>query len=113
VAVCKDLLKPGGQIGAFYTQVITPDEPRETLQAERTKLARALAGQRLEYRTWEFSEDERRHWRLSLKIAEALKSEFEREDNQELYEGRIKESQQLLQAVDDDRISRYLYHVQI
>jgi ubiquinone/menaquinone biosynthesis C-methylase UbiE len=109
---CKEILGADGQMGFFYTQVNSPDDPKNFLNAGETKLAQVLNRLKFAYQTWDYTEDERAHWRRSKEIAEDLKAEFEKEGNIELYESRIKESDKLLEVVNDNRISRYLYHVQ-
>jgi len=111
MANCKQILSPGGQMGIFYTQVIEADEPKSLLLSDKTKLAQALQKQNLTYQTWDYTEDEKEHWRMSKTIAEELKVEFEKEGYLELYKSRIDESEKLLKAVNGNRISRYLYHV--
>jgi ubiquinone/menaquinone biosynthesis C-methylase UbiE len=110
---CLPFMMPGGQMGLFYTQVISPDESKEILLADNTRLANALQKLKLTYQTWDYTDDERQHWKRGLEIAEALKDDFEAEGNIELYDSRIRESSKLLEAVNEDRISRYLYHVKI
>jgi len=108
----KDLLKQNGKIGIFYSQMIKSDDSKEMLLPDKTKLAQVLKKNNLKFMTWNFTEDEKEHWKNSKEIAETLKEEFEKEGNQEIYESRIRESNSILEFVESDRISRYLYVVE-
>jgi hypothetical protein len=113
MAEMKSVLTPDGQMGIFYTQMVRPEELEDMLKAENTKLAQALKKLDLKFETWDFTRDEYAHWRDSKQIAEQLKSEFEAEDNIDMYKGRIREADNLLEYVDDKRITRYLYRVKL
>lgn len=107
----KSILTSAGQMGVFYSQMASPEDSKDMLRADGTKLARNLNKHNLKFKTWEFTEDEYAHWRDSKRIAEELKAEFEAEGNLSMYEGRIRESDTILEYVNDSRITRYLYHV--
>jgi ubiquinone/menaquinone biosynthesis C-methylase UbiE len=109
----KAILKPNGQMGIFFTQMIKPEDPKELLLPERTKLAQALKKHSLSFKTWNFTENEYRIWRKQKQVAEDLRSEFAAEGNLYLYSSRIEESEYILKFVDADRLSRHLYHVQL
>jgi len=111
VAQMKEVLKPGGQMGLFYSQLIKPDDSKELLLPGKTKLAQALKKHTLSFQTWDFTELEEQLWRKSKQVAEELKSEFETEGNLDLYKSRIEESEELLKLVDSNRHSRFLYHI--
>jgi len=113
IDACRRLLTSGGQMGIFYTQVLGKEDPKQMLLSDHTKLARALKTHGLVYRSWDYTDDERNHWKRSKDIAEELKTEFENEGNKELYDSRIKESDKILKAVNDNRISRYFYHIHL
>ncbi len=109
----KGLLKQNGKMGIFYTQMIKPDDSQESLLPDKTKLAKILKEQNLKYQTWNFTEEEKRHWRKSKEVAETLKEEFEKEGNIQIYLSRIRESNKILEFVESDRLSRYLYFVEL
>jgi len=110
-ARCKKILIPGGQMGLFHSQIIAVEDSRDLLRADGTKPAQALRRNNLSFHAWDYTRDECDHWRRSKEIAEELKTEFEAEGYLELYESHLKESDRLLQVVNEGRISRFLYHV--
>jgi len=67
----------------------------------------------LRFRTWDFTESEKEFWKKNISIAETLKDEFAKEGNSHIYESRINEAKSVLKFVDSDRISRYLYIVNL
>ncbi|MDP8226372.1 MAG: class I SAM-dependent methyltransferase [Candidatus Celaenobacter polaris] len=107
------ILKKNGTIGIFYTQMIKQDESRNLLLPERTKLAQILNEQNLDYKTWDFTEEEKIHWRKSKEVAEMLKDEFDKEGSIRIYQSRIRESNRILEYVESDRLSRYLYFIEV
>jgi ubiquinone/menaquinone biosynthesis C-methylase UbiE len=113
IAEMKSVLTTDGQMGFYYTQMVRPKEPEDMLKAKNTKLAQVLKKLDLKFKTWDFTQDEYAHWRDSKQIAEKLKSEFEAEGNIDMYKGRIREADNLLEYVNDKRITRYLYHVKL
>jgi SAM-dependent methyltransferase len=112
VSRMKELLKPDGQMGIFYSQVLwNPEWSREILKPKCTKLARALTGAGLSFVTWEYTQDEWRFWRLQKEVAEILRDGFEKEGNQDVCMSRVKESEMMLEKFESDGVRRYLYHV--
>lgn len=113
VGVMKRIIGDTGQLGLFYSQTIKPDEPRNLLDADSTRLAKALQNKGFSFRTWCFTESEYEFWRKEKNIAEHLKADFEREGYLDLYQSRAKEAEHLLEIVNDRRGSRYLYHARL
>ncbi len=113
VGAMKAVTCPGGQMGLFYTQTLRTDESTELLQADRTRLAQALAQNNLDFRTFDFTDNEREFWRKSVQVVEEFREAFEAEGNLDLYKSRTEEARQIVQMVDSGRISRYLYHVKM
>jgi len=113
MAEMKSVLTPDGQMGIFYTQMVRAEDSKDILLADNTRLARVLKKHNLRFETWDFTRDEYAHWRESKQIAEQLKSDFEAEGHLDMYKGRIREADNLLEYVDDKRITRYLYHVKL
>jgi len=109
----KIILKKNGKFGIFFSQMVKPDEDKEILLPNKTQLAQALKKNNLKFRTWDFTESEKEFWRKNISIAETLKDEFEKEGNSQIYESRINEAKSILKFVDSDRISRYLYIVNL
>ena len=111
VGAMKRIVGDAGQMGLFYSQIIKPEDPRNLLNADSTRLAKALQNNMLSYRTWCFTENEYEIWNKEKKIAEKLKAEFEKEGYADLYESRVEEAEHLLEIIKDKRESRYLYHI--
>jgi SAM-dependent methyltransferase len=109
----RELLIPGGQMGIFFTQSVKPDEPKERLAPETTELAGALDDASLRYRIWDLTEEECAFWRSFVAVAEELETSFEREGNTEIFKMMVFEGRAQLESVEDGRITRYLYHVQL
>ncbi len=109
----KEILKENGKLGIFFSQMAKPDEDKEILLPNKTQLAQALKKNNLKFRTWDFTESEKEFWRKNISIAETLKDEFAKEGNSQIYESRINEAKSILKFVDSDRISRYLYIVNL
>ncbi len=107
----RDLLAPGGQMGIWFSQVIGPEDPRELLTPEGTKLARVLKRLDLSFRTWDYTGDEGEHWRRSREAAGELEDAFAAEGNGDLCASRLLEAENLLRLVEADRVRRYLYRV--
>jgi SAM-dependent methyltransferase len=107
------MLKPGGQMGVFYTQWIGEDDPKEKLEPDKTNLAAILKEHGLGFRTWDFSRDEDDHWQKKIDALEALQADFEAEGNRWLYDFRLHEALHHVEYRDSERRSRHLYHVQL
>lgn len=108
----KTLLKPGGQMGLFFSEVDTEvTGSRETLAADQTKLARALTANGLSFTAEDLTESNLAFWERSQQIVAELKPDFEAEGNDDLCHGRLVEGESVLNLAKAGRMSRYLYHV--
>ncbi len=107
----KSLLRPGGRMGLFYTQVLRPDDPVEMLAAGETKVARALKAAGLTFETHDLSESDRRFWTRSEAAVTELGAQFEAEGISDLSNGRAGEGKALLDLAEQGRARRYLYCV--
>lgn len=107
----KAALKPDGQMGIFFSQMIKPEDSEELLLPRGTKLARVLKKHNLDFQTQDFTESEHNLWHKTRQVLEELKSEFESEGNIDLYDSFVEEAEQVLKFVDSGRSRRYLYHV--
>jgi cyclopropane fatty-acyl-phospholipid synthase-like methyltransferase len=112
----KLILKPGGQMGIFYSQGVSPRNPAETfdfnsLHPDKTPLAVALREHGLRYKVWDYTAEDYAHALLKKKVAEDLRAELEAEGNLFLYKSRYGEAVRVLKAVDADAHRRFLYHV--
>ena len=109
----KEILKESGKLGIFFSQMVKPEEDKEKLLPNKTIIAQTLKKNNLKFRTWDFTESEKEFWKKNISIAETLKDEFAKEGNSHIYESRINEAKSILKFVDSDRISRYLYIVNL
>jgi cyclopropane fatty-acyl-phospholipid synthase-like methyltransferase len=101
-------LKKDGKFAAFYTHKKSP-ENENPISAENTDLAMALTKAGFKFQTWNFTENEKRIWERSFKVAEELKEKFRSEKKLDLYKGRIQESRQNLEWAQKGLTSRWLY----
>lgn len=111
ISQMKAVLKAGGQMGLFFTEVAGPNDTVEMLAADQTRLARALRANDLGFEAHDLTESNVQFWRRSQQVAEQMLPEFEAEGSKELCEGRMGEGAAVLALADAGRMSRYLYHV--
>jgi len=110
----KTLLKPDGQMGLFFSEVVTEiGGSRDQLAADQTKLARALAANGLAFTACDFTASNLEFWQRSQEVIAEMKPEFEAEGNKDLCEGRIVEGDSVLALATAGRMSRYLYHARV
>ncbi len=109
----KEITKNGGQMGIFYDEMMKPEEDKEILKADNTKLAKALKKHNLDYQAYDYTEEEKSFWKEQLQLAEEMKDKFEAAGDTKTYESRIGESKHILTYVNEDRISRHLYIVRV
>lgn len=108
----KAVLQSTGQMGLFFSEVLTPNDPPEQLAADQTKLGRALEANGLTFAAHDLTESNLQFWRRSQEAIEEMKPEFE-EGNKDLCEGRIVEGGAVLALASAGRMSRYLYHARV
>ncbi|MDQ3803163.1 MAG: class I SAM-dependent methyltransferase [Acidobacteriota bacterium] len=106
------ILKPGGQMGLFFTEWASGDEDRASLLPENTSLAVLLKKYGLGFSTYELTGQEAEHWRKKVEALERLKPEFEKEGNLGLYNYRYSEAIRYANW-DLGKRSRHLYHVRL
>jgi len=109
----KQILKPGGQMGIFFAQIITEYDPKELLEAENTKLAKALTRNDLEYEVTDFTDNIKKLWQREVTTAEELKEMFEQEGNLILYEDRIADSHNVIRNLENNLQRRFFYHIKL
>lgn len=102
-------LRPGGRLVLFYSAKRTPDEPEDRLRAEGTAVGRALDAIGAPWTARDFGAEAHDLWRRSLALAKELEEAFEAEGHRLLWEGRVAESEALLEVYEDGRGTRYLY----
>lgn len=107
-----EVLKPGGQMGIFFTQWINNPADKERLSPDDTDLAILLPRRGLKFTALDFTRHEAEHWRKKVEVLEELKPEFEKEGNLNLYNYRYSEAARYANW-DPRKRSRFLYHVQL
>lgn len=111
IAALKTVLKPGGQIAAYYGQALfdEADDP-QLIEVDHTPLAVAFAASGMTYEAWDFTQAERARAEIARQVAEDLKTTFAAEGNLFLYQNRIDEAHGSIRTIDAGRARRYLYH---
>ncbi len=106
----KKLLKPpNGRLAIFYDQTCDPDESRDILLPENTKVGVALSSNGLAYETVDYTTNSKDIWIREIKAAEELKELFVKEDNADIYEDRVQDAKRTLEKIEDGRHVRYFY----
>lgn len=104
-------LRENGQMGIFYAHTLSAGEPAGNLDPGRTPFAKVVLECGLDFRTWDFTQDELAVWERILEAAEGLKDAFEGEGKLELYEMSVADALPMLEAVKTGKRRRYLYHI--
>lgn len=102
-------IKPGGRMAVFFMQDRAEGDPPEVLRAENTEFAMALRKLNLEYETHDFTESFKSFWPRIRDAAIALRDDFEAEGNGFIAANWIRETDDLLPAIEAGAITRYLY----
>jgi len=105
----KLLRPPTGRLAIFFDQSVNPDESRDILLPENTKVGKALKNNGLTYRAIDFTSNSRQIWIREIHAAEELKELFIKEGNKDIYEDREKDAKQTLEVVESGRQVRYFY----
>jgi SAM-dependent methyltransferase len=108
------LLKPGGQMVVFYSQMIeVANSDRSTLLPENTPLGAALRTLGLDFQTWDFSEEIYYHLQHKRRIGEELHLNFLAEGHLALFNYLVAESETSTEPYLPDQcgMRRYLYQV--
>jgi len=106
----KRLLRPTtGRLAIFSDQNVNPDESRDILLPENTKVGKALRNNDLTYQTVDFTSNSRQIWIREIEAAEELKELFIKEGNTDIYEDRAKDAKQTLESIESGRHVRYFY----
>src|SRR5262249_53385855 len=76
----KTLLKPRGQMGLFFSEIVTEiGGSRDQLAAGQTKLARSLGANGLAFTAYDLTASNLEFWRRSQEVIAEMKPEFEAE----------------------------------
>lgn len=105
------LLKPNGQMGIFFTANKEPGDSLDILEPNNTELAQALKSQALEYRAWEFTENELLLLQKKIAIAKELEEAFRLEQNPDICEKIENHSEKLAKRINGGNARRFLYQV--
>jgi len=104
-------LRENGQMGIFYSANLSPAEPMDRLEPEKTSLAKVLHECGINFQAWDFTQDEGSVWEKMLQVVEVLKHEYEAEGNLSLYETTVSDARTMLEAVRSGQRRRYLFHI--
>lgn len=107
-------LKPGGRMGFFMSEELGDGDPRENLEAGKTRLARALGTLGLSYEAVGYTAENAAFWHRLQQVATALHGDFEAEGNGFIAANYIREAEEdFLPLVEAGRLSRHLYHLRL
>jgi 2-polyprenyl-3-methyl-5-hydroxy-6-metoxy-1,4-benzoquinol methylase len=106
----KRLLKTStGRLAIFSDQNVNPDESRDLLLPENTKVGKALRNNGLTYQAVDFTANSRQIWIREIQAADELKDLFIKEGNTDIYEDRAKDAKQTLESIESGRHVRFFY----
>lgn len=98
IQTLKRHLKPNGTLAIFYTS-----------SNPSSKMEEQLKKSDFEYRSFDFTNNERKIWEQTIIVADELKDYFIKEGNLDIYYGRMSEAKRSLSKQPCSNISRYLY----
>lgn len=106
--------KRNSRLYFFYSQYLFGEgtASRDSLKEDRTKVGEILNRYAISYRATDFSVNEKCLYERSLRILERLESDFEREGNRDLLEGKRKEDQFGSALYEKGLAARYLYRIE-
>jgi SAM-dependent methyltransferase len=115
IAQMRNLLRPGGRMGLFYSFALWQDRAAtpEQLRADHTPLGAALRANDLPFHALDFTAADQQHAQRKQQIAEELKPAFAQEGNLFLYEVQSATAAGTLQAIAAGKHVRYLYCVRV
>ncbi|UCG01523.1 MAG: class I SAM-dependent methyltransferase [Candidatus Heimdallarchaeota archaeon] len=111
IAKLKEFLKPNGQMGIFFAQIIDSKEQQHILEPNQTKMAQVLKKNNLTFTVIDFTQNARDIWEREIKIGNELQEMFEKEGNLDLCEDRIADGENCVHRIDNQLQKRYYYHV--
>lgn len=107
----KEILKPNGQMGIFFAQIIESEDSKEMLEPRNTQIANALTNNGLSFTTVDFTQNARDIWEKEITVGNDMKDIFEKEGNLDLCEDRIADGKRCVYRIDNQLQKRYFYHV--
>jgi len=106
----RSLLKPiNGRLAIFYGQSCDPDESRNILRPQSSKVGAALSNNGLAYEAVDYTASSRGIWIREIEAAEELKELFAKEGNADIYEDRAQDAKRTLEKIENGRQARYFY----
>jgi len=111
IAKLKDLLRPNGQLGIFFAQIIESKEHQHKLEPDQTDIALAMKNNKLDYTVIDFTQNARDIWEREITFGNELREMFEEEGNLDLCEDRIADGKKCVYRIDNQLQKRYFYHV--
>ena len=106
----KRLLKPStGRMAVFCDQNCDPDESRDILLPENTKVGKAMRNSGMAYQAIDFTSNSGEIWLREIKAAEELREQFAKEGNTDIYEDRAQDARKTLESIESGRHVRYFY----
>ena len=106
----KSLLKPKGQLGVFFAQIIETVDQQDILTANNTVMAQALTKNHLPFTVIDFTKNARDIWEREIKVANELQGMFEQENNLDICKERIADGERCIYRIDNQLQKRYYYH---
>jgi SAM-dependent methyltransferase len=103
------LAPPNGRLAIFCDQTCGPDESREILLPENTRVGVALGRNGLAYETVDYTSSSRGIWIREIAAAEELKELFVKEGNGDIYDDRVQDAKRTLETIESGRHVRYFY----
>jgi hypothetical protein len=101
-------------MGIFMSEELEDGDPLENLEADKTRLARALAKLGLSYEAYDYTVENAAFWRRLRDTATALRDDFEAEGNGFIAANLIREAEEdFLPTIAAGRLSRHLYHLRL
>jgi len=110
IAKIYDILKPTGQLGIFFAQIIDSEKDSYLLAPNSTEMAEALLKQGFSFTTIDFTANARIIWEKEINIGNKLKEMFQQEGNLDLCEDRINDGKRCIHRIDNNLQKRYFYH---
>ena len=109
IAKLKGFLKPNGQLGIFFAQIIESEAQKHILKPNQTEIAQALKTNDFHYTVIDFTHNARDIWEREILVGKELQQMFEKEGNLDLCEDRIADGKRCVYRIDNQLQKRYFY----
>lgn len=104
------LLKPGGRLGICWSQVLTT--PMETELSENTEIGKWADSRGFSYTAIDRIQEHKLFWQKSMQIFSDMQTDFEADGLGEEWQGHMKEHQQMLPLVMENKNPRWLFFIE-